>query len=130
MCDTTSTLIDNIYTNSVDKNCTSGILIRPISDHQMYFCMINSNIYNSDQSKKLLEMEVCDHESIQRFVTEISNANIYDKLQKNWNTNPNYNYKILLKHLLNAFLKKLKTLITPSFERKIDDKKKFARNCH
>ena len=46
-----------------------------------------------------------DHESIQSFVTEISNANIYDKLQKNLNTNPNHNYEILLKHLLNAKLK-------------------------
>ena len=35
MCETTSTLIDNIYTNALDKNHTSGILIRPISDHQM-----------------------------------------------------------------------------------------------
>ena len=82
MCDTTSTLIDNIYTNSVDKNCTSGILIRPISDHQMYFCMINSNFGYSDQAKKLIEVEVCDHESIQRFITEISNDNIYNKLQR------------------------------------------------
>ena len=120
ICDTTSTLIDNIYTNFVDKNCTSGILIRPISDHQMYFCMINSNFGYSDQAKKLIEVEVCDPESIQRFITEISNDllwtfkslghsgegcyynNIYNKLQKNLNTNPNYNYEILLKHLLNA----------------------------
>ena len=105
ICDTTSTLIDNIYTNSVDKICTSGILIRPISDHQMYFCMINSNTCHSEQTKKFIEVEVCDHESIQSFVTEISNANIYDKLQKNLNTNPNHNYEILLKHLLNAKLK-------------------------
>ena len=106
ICDTTSTLIDNIYTNSVDKICTSGILIRPISDHQMYFCMINSNTCHSEQTKKFIEVEVCDRESIQScFVTEISNANIYDKLQKNLNTNPNHNYEILLKHLLNAKLK-------------------------
>ena len=106
MCNTTSTLINNIYTNSVDKNCTSGILIRPISDHQMYFCMINSNFCYSDQAKKLIEVEVCDHESIQRFfITEVSNDNIYNKLQKNLNTNPNYSYEILLKHLLNAKLK-------------------------
>ena len=80
MCDTTSTLIDNIYTNSVDKKCISGILIRTISDHSMYFCMINSNICHSEQTKKLIEVKVFNHESIQRFVTEISNANIYDKL--------------------------------------------------
>ena len=41
MRETTSTLIDNIYTNALDKNHTSGILIRPISDHQMCFSMIN-----------------------------------------------------------------------------------------
>ena len=105
MCDTTSTLIDNSYTNSADKNCTSGILIRPFSDHQMYFCMINSNFCYSDQAKKLIEVEVCDHESIQRFITEVSNDNIYNKFQKNLNTNTNYNYEILLKHLLNAKLK-------------------------
>ena len=34
-CDTASTLIDNVYTNVLDKSHISGILIRPISDHQM-----------------------------------------------------------------------------------------------
>ena len=50
-------------------------------------------------------MEICDHESIQRFITEISNDNINNKLQENLNTILNYNYEILLKHLLNAKLK-------------------------
>ena len=67
--------------------------------------MINSNTCHSEQTKKFIEVEVCDHESIQSFVTEISNVNIYDKLQKNLNTNPKHNYEILLKHLLNAKLK-------------------------
>ena len=58
--------------------------------------MINSNTCHSEQTKKFIEVEVCDHESIQSFVTEISNANIYDKLQKNLNSNPNHNYEILL----------------------------------
>ena len=43
ICDTSSTLIDNVYTNTIDKKLTSGILIRPISDHQMNFCMLNKN---------------------------------------------------------------------------------------
>ena len=67
--------------------------------------MIESNCSYSDQAEKLIEMEVCDHEFIQRFITEVSNDNIYNTLQKNLNTNPNYNYEILLKHLLNAYLK-------------------------
>ena len=33
ICDTTSNLIDNIYTNVSDKSHTSGILIRSIFDH-------------------------------------------------------------------------------------------------
>ena len=36
MCDTASTLIDNIYTNVLDKSTTSGIPIRPTSDPQTY----------------------------------------------------------------------------------------------
>ena len=35
ICDTTSTLIDNVYTNAIDKSPICGILIHPISDHQM-----------------------------------------------------------------------------------------------
>ena len=35
----------------------------------------------------------------------MSNANIYNKLQTNLNTNPNYIYEILLNYLLNDKLK-------------------------
>ena len=37
ICDTSSTLIDNVYTNTIDKKQTSDKLIRPISDHQIIF---------------------------------------------------------------------------------------------
>ena len=43
MCDTASTLIDNVFSNVIDKDHTCGILVRPISDHQMYFCILNEN---------------------------------------------------------------------------------------
>ena len=105
MCDTTSTLIDNIYTNAVDKDHTSGILIRPISDHQMYFSMINLSYTKLENATKFIEVEVCNQESINIFVKEVGDANIYNKLQKNLNTNPNHNYEILSKHLLCAKLK-------------------------
>ena len=105
MCETTSTLIDNIYTNALDKNHTSGILIRPISDHQMCFSMINLTCNKSKNATKFIEVEVCNQESINKFVKEIGDANIINKLQKNLNTNPNHNYEILSKHLLSAKLK-------------------------
>ena len=56
-CDTTSTLIDNVYTNVLYKKHTSGILIRPISDHQMYFCIMNDNFGKSAKNKKFIELE-------------------------------------------------------------------------
>ena len=59
MCDTTSTLIDNIYTNAIDKDHTSGILIRPISDHQMYFSIINLDYTKLANATKFIEKEVC-----------------------------------------------------------------------
>ena len=42
-CEIASTLIDNVYTNVSDKSHISGILNRPISDHQMYSCVVNEN---------------------------------------------------------------------------------------
>ena len=32
ICDTISTLIDNVYTNVIDKTHISGILLSPLSD--------------------------------------------------------------------------------------------------
>ena len=86
--------------------------------------MINSNTCHSEQTKKFIEVEVCDHESIQSFVTEISNVNIYDKLQKNLNTNPNHNYEIILKHLLNAKLKHIPKKVK-NFNKRRHSKKKW-----
>ena len=62
--DTTSTLIDNIYNNVLDKSHTSGILIRPISDHQMYFCVMNENYMKPAIAKKYVEVEVFNVEAI------------------------------------------------------------------
>ena len=55
ICNTTSTLIDNIYSNVIDKSHTSGILVRPISDHQMYFCIMNDNFVNNKTAQKYIK---------------------------------------------------------------------------
>ena len=102
ICDTTSTLIDNVYTNVLDKKHTSGILIRPISDHQMYFCIMNENFGKSAKNKKFIELEVFNDESIERFQNEITNLEMHNKLDANINKNPNHNYKIVSTFLQNA----------------------------
>ena len=99
ICDTSSTLIDNVYTNTIDKKHTSGILIRPISDHQMYFCMLNENYTKANNAHRYIEVEVCNEYSIDQFRNEIANANIYDKLDLSPSANPNKNYELLAEQL-------------------------------
>ena len=99
LCDTTSTLIDNVYSNVIDKSHTSGILTRPISDHQMYFCIMNDNFVNAKDAQKYIKIEVTNENSIDKFIKEVSDADIHSKLEPNLNTDPNHNYEILAKHL-------------------------------
>ena len=67
ICDTASALIDNVYTNVLDNSHISGILIRPISDHQMYFCVMNENFKKPVTQSKHIEVEILNEESISKF---------------------------------------------------------------
>ena len=77
ICDTASTLIDNIYTNVFDKSHTSGILIGPISDHQLYFCVMNEKHIKPAIAQKYVEIEVFNVKSIESFKTEIASLEIH-----------------------------------------------------
>ena len=102
ICDTTSTLIDNIYTNVLDKSHTSGILVRPLSDHQMYFCVMNENYIKPTTNQKYIEVEVLNEENIERFRKEIADLEIHNKLDETLDRDPNYNYEIVSTLLQNA----------------------------
>ena len=82
LCDTTSTLIDNVYSNVIDKSHTSGILIRPISDHQMYFCIMNDNFENAKDAQKYIKIEVTNENTIDKFIKEVSDADIHSSLSQ------------------------------------------------
>ena len=45
----TATLIDHIYTNSVDVEISSGILTIDISDHLPVFCVLQNNLVKEDE---------------------------------------------------------------------------------
>ena len=85
-----STLIDNIYTSNIDERETresSGILLNHISDHQMVFTIIENWSYVI-RVPKFNEIKKNDPQSIQNFVDELEELNIYDKLQKSVNSDP------------------------------------------
>ena len=119
ICDTRSSLINNNYTNTIDKDHTSGILIGPISDHQMYFSIMNENVTTTKSIQKYIEIEVCSQENMDQFKIEVANTDLYNKLNQDLNTDPNCNYDIL-----SAELQAAKNLHIP---RKI---KKFNRRKH
>ena len=102
ICDTTSTLIDNIYTNVFDKSHTCGILVRSLSDHQMYFCVMNENYIKPTINQKYIEGEVLSEEIIERFRKEIADLEIHNKLDETLYRDPNYNYEIVSTLLQNA----------------------------
>ena len=102
ICDTASTLIDNIYTNVLDKSHTSGILIRPLSDHQMYFCVMNENYVKPTTKQKYIEVEVFNEENVESFRKEIADLEIHNKLDDTVDRDPNYNYEIVSTLLQNA----------------------------
>ena len=102
ICDTTSTLIDNIYTNVLDKSHTSGILVRSLSDHQMYFCVMNENYIKPTTNQKYIVVEVLSEENIERFRKEIADLEIHNKLDETLDRDPNYNYEIVSTLLQNA----------------------------
>ena len=64
ICDTASTLIDNVCTNALDKLHISDILIRLISDHQLYFCIMDEAYAKGINNPKNIEVEKLTIETI------------------------------------------------------------------
>ena len=104
--DTTSTLIDNIYTNAIDKShILCGILIHPISDHQMYFCVLDETYQKLNNKPKYIEFEKLNETSMIEFKYEIENADLNHELDHELSADPNLNYEILAKVLQSAKIK-------------------------
>ena len=90
----TSTLIDNIYCNEIDKN-TSGIFTNEISDHQMIFSYSNDPILDK-KSNNYIEIESNSPEKLNHFLEELKSLDLTEKLNQNPFANPNKNYDIFI----------------------------------
>ena len=95
-------LIDNILTNDIDNtnNSTSGLLINDLSDHKIIFTFYKNKSYLV-KVNKFIEVETRDERSMNNFVNELKENNIYDQLDKNLTGDPNANYE-LFSSLLNT----------------------------
>ena len=52
---------------------------------------MNENFGKSAKNKKLIELEVFNNESIERFQNKIDNLEMHNKLDANITKNPNHN---------------------------------------
>ena len=76
LSDESNTLIDNIFTNNLEKSHTSGILTHPISDHLMTFCILEGQNNGTKCRTKYFEIESINTNSIANF----KNNDILSKL--------------------------------------------------
>ena len=60
---------------------------------------MNDNFVNIKTAQKYIKIEFSNQNNIDKFVKEVSDADIYSKLEPNLNTDPIHNYEILAKHL-------------------------------
>ena len=89
------TLIDNVLTNNLCKQHTSGILTHQISDHFMTFSMVEGNIKNIKEPIKYVEVQNINSASIINLKNSVGNSDLFLQFDLSLNANPNGNYNIL-----------------------------------
>ena len=93
ICDTSSTLIDNIFSNVIEPNTKSGILTGHNSDRQAIFISTNFK-FNKDTKTKYINVQTKDDASLNNFINELKNLNIIANMNIEPNANLNENYAI------------------------------------
>ena len=96
-----NTLIDNIFTNNMEKSHVSGIFQGKISDHQMTFCMVKGTACKKNTAK-FVEVETVNQHTLTNLKMELNKENIYEKLNTNLMLDPNINCQILLSSIIDA----------------------------
>ena len=99
----TGTLIDNFFCNLTKRilQSTAGILIKKFSDHQPYFMFVNTTL-KEDHTTKFIQVNVQNKEAMLKVKNELHSCDIYTKLDTNPNTDPNYNYNIIIDEINQA----------------------------
>ena len=91
----------------------------------MYFSIMNENVTTLKSIQKYIEIELCSQENMDRIKIEVANTDLYNKLNQDLKTDPNYD-------ILSSELQAAKNLHIPRKIRKFDrlkhNKEKFMTN--
>ena len=115
-------LIDNIFTNNICKPHESGFLVTPISDHLMQFCIFKGSYEATNNLPKYIHVKVenMNPKLINNFKSALSKSDVYKRLAKSLDANPDSNYDILATVITDAKVKHI-----PKKTKKINKKKHF-----
>ena len=106
ICNTSSTIIDNIFSSEMCSNDASGIFVNHISDHQAIFTITSTKLNNS-MEQQYVSIETKDDVSLNNFITEVRNMNISELWNRNINANPTENYELFSRLVQEAKTKHL-----------------------
>ena len=81
---------------NIEEKEISGILLNLISDHQLLFTLIE-NVSYIDKVPNFLGIQNADPVSVDKFINELKEQNIYDHMHQPLDTNPNDNYEIFIR---------------------------------
>ena len=87
ICNTSNTIIYNIFSNEICSNDASGIFGNHVSDHQTIFTNTSTKLNNS-MEQQYVSIETKDDVSLNNFITEVRNMNIPEIFNRNINANP------------------------------------------
>ena len=97
-----ATLIDNFLCEITkhSSNSIAGILLTSLSDHFLYFISLAYS-----KSGKRTEVKQIFHVSIDNFKNKIADTDIYSKMNKDIDSDPNNNY-VIIHNILKSATKK------------------------
>ena len=83
-------------------NTTAGIIFTNISDHLPYFLSIERRQKIGNQKSKLVKKQINTTKATESLMEELSSTDIYSRLKRNLDNNPNENYEIMSNIIKNA----------------------------
>ena len=98
----------------------SGILVTPIADHLMQFCIFKGSYEATNNLSKYIEVKNMNPKSINNLKSALSKSDVYEKLDKFLDANPDSNYDILAIVIADAKVKHI-----PKKTKKLNKKKDF-----
>ena len=87
-------MIDNVFSTNIEEKEVFFILLNHISDHQLLFTRIE-NLSYIEKVPKFINIQKTDPISVDNFINELREQNIYERMHQPLDTNPNDNLNLI-----------------------------------